>query len=159
MYHLYEGGLFTSRVLADFYGNFRRIESATRDINPNRGTNRKACSLTSTDKSHSAMFRIVGSLALMAASCQAALAADWQYCLAPSQAEHKVYMSEPFPWDGGPGGADSALDRALNRSGVRHDDVQCPRADDERSITAMRQQAINFNHLAGNEIVNLNWKP
>jgi hypothetical protein len=98
-------------------------------------------------------------LTLIAASSQAAMATDWQYCLAPSHKEHKVYISTPFPSSGAWGNPDSALDRMLNQSGVRHDDVQCPRADDEPSIETMRQEAISFNHIAGNEIVNLNWKP
>lgn|ERR1700688_421378 len=98
-------------------------------------------------------------LALMGAVSQTALAAEWQYCLAPSHTEHKIYMSAPFPSSGAWGSPDSALDRMLTQSGVRHDDVQCPRADDEPSIVVMRQEAISFNHVAGNEIVNLNWKP
>ena len=97
--------------------------------------------------------------ALMVASPQSGLAAEWQYCLAPSHAEHKVYMSAPFPSNGAWGTADSNLDRLLNQSGVKHDDVQCPRAGDERSIVTMRKKAIEFNYKAGNEIVDLNWKP
>jgi hypothetical protein len=100
--------------------------------------------------------KILAGFALMAAISQTALAAEWQYCLAPSHTEHKVYISAPFPSSGSP---DSALDRMLSQSGVGHDDVQCPRADNERSIVTMRQEAISFNHRAGNEIVNLNWKP
>jgi hypothetical protein len=98
-------------------------------------------------------------LGLMVAVSQTALAADWQYCLAPSYTEHKVYISAPFPASGAWGSPDSALDRMLSQSGVGHDDVQCPRAGDEPSIVVMRQDAISFNHAAGNEIVNLNWKP
>jgi hypothetical protein len=101
---------------------------------------------------------IVGFALTMAAS-QSALAADWQYCLAPSHTEHKVYMSAPFPSSGVWGSPDSSLDRMLYQSGVLHDDVQCPRADDERSIAIMRQEAISYNHSAGNEVINLNWKP
>jgi hypothetical protein len=98
-------------------------------------------------------------LALMVAVSQTALAADWQYCLAPSNKEHKVYISAPFPSSGALDDPDSTLDRVLNHSGVGHDDVQCPRANDASSIETMRQRAISFNHKAGNEIVNLNWKP
>jgi hypothetical protein len=98
-------------------------------------------------------------LVLMAAVSQTAFAADWQYCLAPSHMDHKVYISEPFPSSGIWGNPDSALDRVLNQSGVKHDVIQCPRADDEPSIEILRQEAISFNHLAGNEIVKLDWKP
>jgi len=103
--------------------------------------------------------KTLAGLAMMVAVPQTALAADWQYCLAPSHTEHKVYFSAPFPSRGSWGSPDSDLDRMLNKSAVRHDDVQCPRADDERSIVVMRQEAISFNRRAGNEIVNLNWKP
>ena len=93
--------------------------------------------------------------ALIAASSQAALAADWQYCLAPSQAEHKVYMSDPFPVRGTLEDADTAFEQMLDLAGLRHDVVQCPRADDERSIVMMQQYAISFSHGTGNTIVHL----
>ena len=91
----------------------------------------------------------------MAASSQAALAADWQYCLAPSHAEHKVYISATFPVRGVLADADDAFERMLDKAGLRHDDVQCPRADDERSIVLMQQYAISFNQENGNTIVHL----
>jgi hypothetical protein len=91
----------------------------------------------------------------MAASSQAAMAADWQYCLAPSHAEHKIYMSSTFPVLGVLADADDAFERMLDQAGLRHDDVQCPRADDERSILLMLQYAINFNQENGNTIVHL----
>jgi hypothetical protein len=94
-------------------------------------------------------------LALIAASSQAALAADWQYCLSPSHAEHKVYISSTFPVRGVLADADDAFERMLDQAGLRHDDVQCPRADDERSIVLMQQYAISFNQENGNTIVHL----
>jgi hypothetical protein len=94
-------------------------------------------------------------LALIAASPQTALATDWQYCLAPSHAEHKVYISAAFPMHGALGDADSAFERMLEQARLRHDDVQCPRADDERSILLMLQYAISFNQENGNTIVHL----
>jgi hypothetical protein len=94
-------------------------------------------------------------LALMAASSQAAMAADWQYCLAPSHAEHKVYMSATFPVRGVLADADSAFEQMLEQARLRHDDVQCPRADDKRSILLMLQYAISFNQENGNTIVHL----
>jgi hypothetical protein len=103
--------------------------------------------------------KMLAGLAFCMAAAQAALAADWQYCLAPSHTDHKVYVSRPFPSSAAWGSPDSALDRKLSQSGIVHDVVQCPRADDERSIAVMRQEAISFNHLAGNQIVNLDWKP
>jgi hypothetical protein len=94
-------------------------------------------------------------LALIAASPQTALATDWQYCLAPSHAEHKVYMSATFPVHGALGDADSAFERMLEQARLRHDDVQCPRSDDERSILLMLQYATSFNQENGNTIVHL----
>jgi hypothetical protein len=97
----------------------------------------------------------IAGLALIAASPQMALATDWQYCLAPSHAEHKVYMSATFPVRGVLADADDAFERMLDKAGLRHDDVQCPRADDERLIVSMQQYAISFNQENGNTIVHL----
>ncbi len=97
---------------------------------------------------------IVFVLALLTA-LQPTLAADWQYCLAPSHAEHKVYISATFPILGAVGDADSAFERTLDKAGLHHDDVQCPRADDERSIAMMLQYAIRFNQENGNTIIHL----
>ena len=97
--------------------------------------------------------KIFAGFALMAASSQTALATDWQYCLAPSQAEHKVYMSGAFPVRGALYDADNAFEQMLDEAGLRHDVVQCPRADDERSIVMMEQYAISFNQEMGNSII------
>jgi hypothetical protein len=99
--------------------------------------------------------RIFTGFALIVASSQTALATDWQYCLAPSQAEHKVYMSGAFPVSGALYDADSTFERMLDQAGLHHDVVQCPRADDERSIVMMEQYAISFNQGNGNTIVHL----
>ncbi len=97
--------------------------------------------------------KILAGFALIAVSAQTALAADWQYCLAPSQAEHKVYISGAFPVRGALSDAIDAFEQALDDAGSRHDVVQCPRADDERSIVAMEQYAISFNQKMGNTII------
>jgi hypothetical protein len=94
-------------------------------------------------------------LALALALVQTAAASEWQYCLAPAHADHKVYLSAPFPAASALNSADSAFERTLNQAGYRHDDVQCPRADDEHSIAVMRQYAISFNQELGNAIVHL----
>ena len=99
--------------------------------------------------------RIYAGLALTAASSQMATATDWQYCLAPSQAEHKIYMTGAFPVRGSLDDADNDFEQMLDQAGLRHDVVQCPRADDERSIVAMEQYAITFNQESGNIIVHL----
>ena len=94
-------------------------------------------------------------LTLIAASSHAAMATDWQYCLAPSHLEHKIYMSATFPAHGTLGEADSAFEQLLERASLPHDDVQCPRADDEHSILLMQQYTISFNQRIGNTIVHL----
>ena len=99
--------------------------------------------------------RIFAGLALTAAGSQMAMATDWQYCLAPSQAEHKIYMTGAFPVRGSLDDADNDFEQMLDQAGLRHDVVQCPRADDERSIVAMEQYAITFNQESGNIIVHL----
>jgi hypothetical protein len=99
--------------------------------------------------------KIIAGLALIATSSQGALAADWQYCLAPSEAEHKIYMSDWFQVRGDLYDADRAFERQLNQAGLHHDVVQCPRADDERSIAKMQQHAISFNQQMGNTILRI----
>ena len=96
----------------------------------------------------------VGFAAIMANS-QAALAVDWQFCLAPSQADHKVYLSGAFPVRGELSDADNIFEQMLEQARLRHDVVQCPRADDERLIMAMEQYAITYNQEIGNTIIRI----
>jgi|ERR1035441_6152582 hypothetical protein len=97
--------------------------------------------------------KIVVGLALMVAVSQTALAADWQYCLAPSYKEHTIYFSAVFTTSAGFGSADSSFEQKLNRAGLPYNSVQCPRADDEKSIMEMFQYAISYNQKLGNKIV------
>lgn len=53
------------------------------------------------------------------------------------------------------GESDGAFQRMLDSAGLRYDDIQCPRADDERSIVMMMQYAISFNKDNGNAIIHL----
>jgi hypothetical protein len=98
---------------------------------------------------------ILAGAASVTAALQAASATDWRYCLAPSEAEHRVYMSGAFPVRRVPDDADNAFERTLDRAGVRHDVVQCPRADDEPSIEMMLQYAVDFNHRLGNTVIHI----
>jgi hypothetical protein len=88
-----------------------------------------------------------------------AFAGDWRYCLAPSHAQHKIYMSPPFPATVSMDDAESQFGRLLSQSGLRFDDVQCPRGEDETAAMTMQQHAIIVNRQLGNEIVHLRWKP
>jgi hypothetical protein len=90
---------------------------------------------------------------------QKALAEDWRYCLAPSHAEHKVYMSPPFPATISMDDAESQFGRTLSASGLHFDDVQCPRSGGQTASMTMQQHAIVVNRELGNEVINLRWKP
>jgi hypothetical protein len=88
-----------------------------------------------------------------------ALAADWRYCLAPSHAERKIYISSPFPATVSMDDAESQFGLMLGHMGLRFDDVQCPRADNEAGAQTMQQHAIQVNSEMGNQIVELPWRP
>jgi hypothetical protein len=103
--------------------------------------------------------RALLALALTLSLSQMARAADWRYCLAPSHAEHKIYMTAAFPANTPMDDAETQLASMLNRSGVRYDDVQCPRSDDESALLTMQQHAININRELGNQVIDLRWKP
>lgn len=103
--------------------------------------------------------RALLALALTILIPQMAHAGDWRYCLAPSHAEHKIYMSPPFPATMPMDDAELQFGRTLSRSGLRFDDVQCPRSNDETAALTMQQHAIVVNRELGNEIINLRWKP
>jgi hypothetical protein len=87
-----------------------------------------------------------------------ALAGDWQYCLAPSYARHKVYVSKPFPMRAEAGVADSVFEKKLQRAGARYNDIQCPRAADRQAIEAMRRYAIAWNKELGRTVVRMPWR-
>ena len=99
--------------------------------------------------------KIFVGFALIMANSHAALGVDWQYCLAPSQADHKVYLSGAFPAHGALSDADNIFEQMLEQARLRHDVVQCPRADDERSIIAMEQYAITYNQEIGNAVIHI----
>lgn len=88
----------------------------------------------------------------------AARGTEWQYCLAPSQAANKVYISQPFAADD-LGVGDDQFKKALTRSGVSVDDIQCPRAATDEAITAMRRYAITFNRDSGHAVIFINLDP
>jgi hypothetical protein len=90
---------------------------------------------------------------------QSAFASDWRYCLAPSHSQHKIYMSPPFPATVSMDDAELQFGRLLSQSGLRFDDVQCPRGRDETAAMTMQQHAITVNRQLGNEIVHLRWTP
>ncbi len=103
---------------------------------------------------------IIG-MAVLAASVlhgSAAQASDWRYCIAPSPAQHTIYMSLPFPADDAMETIESEFGQALDHALLAHDSVQCPRGDAD-AIAGMKQHAIEYNEASGNEVVQLNWRP
>jgi hypothetical protein len=83
----------------------------------------------------------------------------WQYCLASSHREKKIYISSPFARAESLTASKTAFVKMLFRSNIKHIDVQCPMGKDEPSILSMRNNAISFNQNRGNVIITLNWKP
>jgi hypothetical protein len=92
-------------------------------------------------------------------SASSASAGDWRYCLAPSQTDHKIYISAPFSVSAERDESESGFDDALARLHLRHDDVQCPHSNDEASAVADKQYAIEFNRRSGNQVIDLHWTP
>jgi hypothetical protein len=83
--------------------------------------------------------------------------AAWQYCVAPSPADSKVYISAAFPKRFSLFANETAFARKLQESKIQHGAVQCPNSGDEPSILSMRQRAISFNQDRGNTIVTVDW--
>jgi hypothetical protein len=81
----------------------------------------------------------------------------WQYCLAASGAEHKVYISPPFPRNAELNIIQVEFAQRLLE--LQHDPVQCPTSKYKGSMATMRDNAIGFNRAIGNAIVTLNWQP
>ncbi|MBI1202798.1 MAG: hypothetical protein GC182_09835 [Rhodopseudomonas sp.] len=97
-------------------------------------------------------------LSAAAGLSRAASGTEWQYCLAPSHADNKVYISQPFASDD-LGFGDGQFRKALNRGGVSVDDIQCPRAETADAIAAMRRYAITFNRDSGNAVIFIRLNP
>jgi hypothetical protein len=103
--------------------------------------------------------RALLALALTLSIPQMAFAGDWRYCLAPSHADRKIYISPPFAATMSMDDAESQFGRRLRASGYRFDDVQCPRGDGETAALTMQQHAIVINRELRNEIINVRWRP
>jgi hypothetical protein len=93
------------------------------------------------------------------AGLQFALAAEWRFCIAPSNQEHKIYLTAPLLTGTSMETMESGFHQVLDRSGRRHDSVQCPTGANEQAVRAMRQHADEFNRQMGNEIISIDWKP
>ena len=106
------------------------------------------------------LLRLAGlGLIVNIAGSQFALAAEWRFCLAPSNQEHRIYMTAPFLTVAPMEAMESGFHQALDRSGRRHDGVQCSSGANEPTVRVMRQHADEFNRQMGNEVVPVEWRP
>ena len=81
----------------------------------------------------------------------------WEYCLAPSYAENKIYFSKPIPISSIIGKADDLFDSLLNKARLPHDVVQCPIAPNKPTLLFRQKHAVGFNETSGITIVYRNW--
>jgi hypothetical protein len=100
---------------------------------------------------------LVAVATIVSLSCAAL--AKWRYCLAPSDRNHKAYVSAAFNLDANAPVVDRMFQRALDRAHVSYDDVQCPRADNQDAILALMRDAVTFNKTLGRAVVYLGWEP
>jgi len=102
---------------------------------------------------------IAAGLALAMGIPAAARADDWRFCLAAARAQHKVFLSGTFATAAEMETLQTDFGRELERRGIAHDEVQCPRGSDRDSATEMQHNAIGFNRELGNAVVRLDWRP
>lgn len=89
---------------------------------------------------------------------QTARAAEWSYCVAPSDAQNRIYISPPFPVRVS-GTDEPGFGDALTGKHLRHDAVDCARAENEAAAIIMRQHAIAVNRDWGREVITVPWRP
>ena len=106
------------------------------------------------------LLQIAGAgLIINLAGLQFAAAAEWRFCIAPANQEHRIYMTAPFLTASSMEATESGFHQVLDRSGRRHDSVQCPTGATEQAVRAMRQHADDFNRQMGNDLVPVDWRP
>jgi ABC-type sugar transport system substrate-binding protein len=98
-------------------------------------------------------------LAAVVAALASAQAAEWRFCIAPANQDHRIYMTAPFLTSVSMEMMESGFHQALERANRRHDSVQCPTGPGELAVRAMRQHADDFNRQLGTEVVPVDWKP
>ena len=103
------------------------------------------------------IFVILVTLAILAP--RAALADDWRFCLAAAHAQRKVFLSGAFETAAPMETLQTDFGRELDRRGIPHAEVQCPRGSDRDSATEMQLNAIGFNREMGNGVVKMDWRP
>ena len=96
---------------------------------------------------------------LNSAAIAPATAAEWRFCIAPANQEHKIYMTPPFSTATTMEAMESGFHEVLERTGRRHDSVQCPTGPDEQAVRAMRRHADDFNRQLGRDVITVDWTP
>jgi hypothetical protein len=96
-------------------------------------------------------------VALTLAGVQVASAAEWRYCLSSSHEDRRIFVSERFQTSTSMSMLETNFSDMLDQAHWRHDEIQCPRGDDEQAILVMRQQAVRFNRSVGNEVIDIKW--
>ena len=89
---------------------------------------------------------------------QTARAAEWSYCVAPSDAQNRIYISVPFPVSAA-AADESGFDDALTGHRLDHDAVECARAGSEAEAVIMRQHAVDVNRGWGRQVIEVRWRP
>jgi hypothetical protein len=132
------------------------LQEATESGNP--GANPLEASIDRIDQMK--LLQLAGAgLIINVAALQFAAAAEWRFCIAPSNQEHRIYVAGPFLTAAPMETMESGFHQILDRSGRRHDSVQCPTGPNEQAVRVMRQHADEFNRQMGNEVVPVDWKP
>jgi hypothetical protein len=93
------------------------------------------------------------------ATVQFASAAEWRFCIAPANQEHRIYITVPLLTGAPMDALEAGFHQVLDRSGRRHDSVQCPTGPNEQAVRLMRKHADDFNRQMGNEVVPVDWRP
>ncbi len=89
---------------------------------------------------------------------QTAHAAAWSYCVAPADAQNKLYVSAPFPI-GTADAAETGFETTLTEHHLAHDAVQCTHAGTEAVAIVMRQHAIDVNRDLRRQVIDVPWRP
>jgi hypothetical protein len=89
---------------------------------------------------------------------QTARGAEWAYCIAPADAQNRIYVSNPFPVSAA-GAAEPGFDIALTEHRLPHDTVECARAENEAAAIIMRQHAVAVNRQWGRQVIDMPWRP
>lgn len=98
-------------------------------------------------------------LCVSARPAPAASAADWRYCYAGSDREHRFYVSRPFPAGASVDAVEQQWVAWLARQALRYETTGCPRGADRAAIEASLGSAIRYNARQGRHASELDWQP